>query len=50
LKRELDSVRDDEARMRADGRLTHRETERLERELNRLEEHISRLKHNERRR
>ena len=49
LTRELDSVRDDEARMRADGRLTRRETERLEKELNRLERHIAQLKNNENR-
>lgn len=46
LKRELDNVRDDEARMRRDGRLSRREADRLERELSRLERHISQLKHN----
>jgi septal ring factor EnvC (AmiA/AmiB activator) len=50
LKSELNSVRDDEARMKADGRLTHKETQRLEKELNRLEKHISQLKHNDNRR
>lgn len=50
LKRELDAVRDDEARMRADGRLNHPERERLDRELDRLEKHIARLKHNDNRR
>ena len=50
LNGELDNLRDDEARMRADGRLTNREAERLERELDRLERHISALKHNDRRR
>jgi septal ring factor EnvC (AmiA/AmiB activator) len=50
LKSELNSVRDDEARMKADGRLTHQERQRLEKELNRLEKHISQLKHNDNRR
>ena len=50
LKGELNAVRDDEARMRADGRLNHHERDRLERELDRLEKHISRLKHNDNRR
>jgi hypothetical protein len=48
--RELHKVRNDEARMRADGRLSHRETERLERELSRLERHIAQLKNNENKR
>ena len=47
LKRELDNVRDDFERMKADGRLNHRESERLDRELSRLERHISELKHND---
>ena len=50
LKSELNSVRKDEARMKADGRLTHQERQRLEKELNRLEKYISRLKHNVNRR
>lgn len=50
LKSELNSVRDDEAQMKADGRLTHRERQRLEKELERLERHISRLKYNDDRR
>lgn len=50
LQGELNAVRDDEARMRADGRLTHREVERLEMELSRLERHITALKHNDKRR
>jgi septal ring factor EnvC (AmiA/AmiB activator) len=50
LKSELNSVRDAEARMKADGRLTHQERQRLEKELNRLEKHISQLKHNDNRR
>lgn len=49
LKGELNAVRDDEARMRADGRLNRHERERLDRELDRLEKHISRLKHNDNR-
>ena len=47
LNSELDSVRDDESRMRADGRLTRNERERLEKELKRLEQRISRLKQND---
>ena len=50
LKGELDAVRDDEARMRADGRLNPHERDRLERELDRLEKHIFNLKHNDNRR
>jgi hypothetical protein len=50
LKSELNHVREDEARMRADGRLTHKERERLEKELERLEKHIYSLKHNDNRR
>jgi septal ring factor EnvC (AmiA/AmiB activator) len=50
LKNQLNSIRDDEARMKADGRLTHHERERLERELDRLERHISRAKRNDNRR
>ena len=46
LKSQLNSVRDDEARMKANGRLTHQERQRLEKELDRLEKHISSLKHN----
>ncbi len=46
LRSELNSVRDDEARMRSDGRLTPRERQRLEAELDRLERHISRAKRN----
>ena len=49
LKSELNRVRDDEARMKADGRLTHPARQRLEKELNRLEKHISQLKHNDNR-
>jgi len=47
LKAELNAVRDDEARMRADGRLSRHERDRLEKELDRLERHISRLKNND---
>lgn len=47
LKEELNRVRNDEARARADGRLNRRERERLNRELTRLERHISQLKHND---
>lgn len=50
LRRELHAIRDDEARMKADGRLSPRERDRLEKELDRLERHISRFKHNENRR
>jgi len=50
LKDELYSVRDDEARMKADGRLNRYERERLEKELDRLERHISRLKSDDDRR
>ncbi len=50
LKRELNAIRDDEARMTADGRLSRHEKERLDRELDRLERRISRLKHNDHRR
>ncbi|MEI6205687.1 MAG: hypothetical protein WCP20_02775 [Desulfuromonadales bacterium] len=50
LKNELNSVRDDEARMKADGRLSHGERARLEKELDRLERHISRAKSNDERR
>jgi len=50
LKSELNSVRDDEARMKADGKLSHRERERLEKELDRLERHIARLKTNDNKR
>jgi hypothetical protein len=47
LKDELNNVRDDEARMKADGRLNRYEKEKLEKELDRLERHISRLKSND---
>ena len=50
LKSELNSVRNDEARMKADGRLTHQERQRLEKKLDRLEKRISQLKHNDNRR
>jgi hypothetical protein len=50
LKNQLNSIRDDEARMKADGRLTYHERERLEKELDRLERHISRAKRNDNRR
>ena len=50
LKSQLNSVRDDEARMKADGRLTHQERQRLEKKLDRLEKRISQLKHNDNRR
>jgi hypothetical protein len=50
LKRELNDLLDDEAQMRADGRLSQRERVRLEMELDRLEKHISRLKQNDNRR
>jgi septal ring factor EnvC (AmiA/AmiB activator) len=46
LKRELHAIREDQARMKADGRLSRHERERLEKELDRLERHISRFKHN----
>lgn len=47
LKGELNAVRDDEVRMRADGRLNRHERDRLERELDRLERHIANLKQND---
>jgi len=47
---ELNKVRDDEARLKADGRLTKNERARLEIELDRLEKHISTFKHNDQRR
>jgi septal ring factor EnvC (AmiA/AmiB activator) len=47
LRNELNSVRDDEARMKADGRLSHSERARLEKELDRLERHIFRAKTND---
>ena len=50
LKRELRGIRDEEAQMLADGRLSHHERERLNRQLDRLERHISNLKHNDERR
>lgn len=50
LKRQFHQIREDEARMRADGRLSHHERERLHRELDHLERRISHLKHNENRR
>ena len=50
LKSQLNSVRDDEAKMKADGRLTYQERQRLEKELNRLEKHISQLKYNDNKR
>ena len=49
LKSELISVREKQTRMKADGRLTHNETRRLEMELERLEKHISQFKHNDNR-
>jgi hypothetical protein len=50
LKGELNAVRDDEARMRSDGRLNPHERDRLDRELDRLERHIANLKQNDNRR
>ena len=50
LREEFSHVLDDERRMSADGRLDHRERERLNEELDRLERHISHLKHNDERR
>jgi hypothetical protein len=50
LKGEFHHILEDERRMAADGRLDHRERERLNHELDRLERHISHLKHNEERR
>lgn len=47
LKHDLNRVRDDEARMKADGILFPPEIARLEKELNRLEKRISRLKYND---
>jgi polyhydroxyalkanoate synthesis regulator phasin len=44
LENELNSVLDDEARMKADGRLNRYERERLEKELDRLERYIASLK------
>lgn len=49
LKNELRNVRDDEARMLADGRLNRYERERLNKELDRLEKHIYRAKTNDNR-
>ena len=50
LKDELNSVRDDEDRMKTDGRLHRYEREKLEKELDRLEKHIYRLKNDDGRR
>ncbi|MEI6258478.1 MAG: hypothetical protein WCR46_01050 [Deltaproteobacteria bacterium] len=50
LRNQLNSIRDDEARMKADGRLSHHERDRLERELDQLERHIYRAKRNDNRR
>lgn len=47
LKSELRGIREDEARMLSDGRLSPHERERLHRELSRLERHISNLKRND---
>ncbi len=46
LKNELDSVRREEAQMKADGKLTHQERQHLDMELDRLEKHIYSFKHN----
>jgi len=46
LKNDLDYVLNEEARMRADGRLNNQERQRLDQELDRLERHIASLKHN----
>jgi len=46
LRDDLDYVRHEEARMKADGRLNHQERQRLDQELDRLERRISSLKHN----
>jgi hypothetical protein len=47
LKGELRDVQEDEARMLRDGRLDHRERQRLNIELDRLENHIYRAKLND---
>ncbi len=47
LRNQLNYVRDQEARARADGHLDRRERERLSAELSRLENRISRYKHND---
>jgi polyhydroxyalkanoate synthesis regulator phasin len=47
LKREFFQIRREEESARSDGRLDHRERERLHSELDRLERHISHLKHND---
>ena len=47
LKGDLRNIREDEARMQADGRLSHREKERLNNELDRLEKQIYRAKNND---
>jgi hypothetical protein len=46
LKNELDYVRNEEDRMRADGRLNLHERQLLDQELDRLERRIARLSHN----
>jgi hypothetical protein len=46
LRKELDYVHNEEARMRADGRLNYQERQRLDQELDRLERHIASLKQN----
>ena len=46
LRGQLRRIKNREARMRADGRLDHRERERLQNDVDRLDRHISRGKHN----
>ena len=48
LRGQLSHIRDREARMRADGRLDHRERERLQNDLDRLDRQISRERRNAR--
>jgi hypothetical protein len=45
LRKELNKIRDDEARMKRDGRLTKQEIDRLNAELDRLSKHIYLEKH-----
>lgn len=47
LRDELNRVKRDEARARADGRLDRREREQLNQELTRLERHIAKFKNND---
>jgi septal ring factor EnvC (AmiA/AmiB activator) len=50
LRRELDKIRADEAKMKSDGRLTKREVDRLNRELDRLQKDIYLEKHDRQKR